>query len=239
MKIFSCFLIILIQAAPLHAAPPGYKLAKEKGVIYLQDILDEKDKVSLKVTKATPVFSTKDATNQLGTLVAGQQAQLEGFTPFAVRVRGKGGNGMMVGWANPRDFETPSPDFFDTLRKIAERREQVMKLIAAKQAAIGMTTGEVGESLGKPTKRASRQTADGRTEVWEYIDYEIISHYDTVRDPVTGANYRKFAYNEKIEKGKTTVEFKDDVVISLGEKEDLSRKRDLGIVPVPLDFRFP
>src|SRR6478735_6813862 len=102
MKIFSPYLIMIVLAAPLNANPPGYKLAKEKGVIYLQDILEADHKVTLKVTKATPLFGTKDATNQLGTLTAGQKAQLEGFTPFAVRVRGNGINGIVVGWANPR-----------------------------------------------------------------------------------------------------------------------------------------
>ena len=67
---------MLVLVAPLHAAPPGYKLAKEKGVIYLQDILEEDEKITLKVTKPTQVFGTKDATNLLGTLTAGQQAQL-------------------------------------------------------------------------------------------------------------------------------------------------------------------
>ena len=230
---------MLVIVAPMHAAPPGYKLAKEKGVIYLQDILEEDEKITLKVTKPTQVFGTKDATNLLGTLTAGQQAQLDGFTPFAVRVRGKTSSGIVVGWSNPRDFESPGPDFFDTLRKIAERREQVLKLIAAKQAAIGMTSDEVAEALGKPTKREFRQNADGRTDVWEYIEYEIIPRYNLVRDPYSGAPIRQFSHNEKIEKNKTTVEFKDDVVVSLGGKKDLSRKRDLGIVPGPVELQFP
>ena len=245
MRIFPQFLLVMLAShaapfvAPVLAAPPGYNLAKEKGVIYLKDILEEDEKVTFKVIKATPVFSSKDAASRIGMIPAGRQVELEGFTRFALRVRGQGTQGMIVGWINPKDAEAPEQDMLETLRKMAERREAVAKLIKEKQVAIGMTPGEVEESRGQPTKRESQLTATGRTDIWEYIDYEIIPRYDVLRDPVTGAAYRRFAYNEKIEKGKTTIEFKDGAVSGIAEKEDLSRKKDLMVVPLPLEFSWP
>lgn len=241
MMNFRVFLLFLLSGVPglLSAAPPGYKLAKEKGVIYLRDILEEDQKIHFKVVSPTSVFATKDAATRIGAIAAGQTVELEGFTPFALRVRGQGSQGIIIGWVNPKDLEAPEPGMLDALKQMALRREQVAKLVAAKQVAIGMTPAEVAESRGEPTKRESRQTAAGRTEVWEYIAYEIIPRYDTVRDPITGAPFRRFSYNEKIEKGKTSVEFKDGLVAGISEMEDLSRKKDLQVVPSPVEFSWP
>lgn len=233
MRIFPLFLgLLLVQSAV--ASPPGYNGPKERGAIYLRDVLEETESVKVKVLRATPVYSTKDATGVLGTLFANQEADLEGISNFSLRVRGKGTNGHIVGWVNPRDLEAPDPELIPTLRKMAERREQVVKLIAAKQVGLGMTGPEVAESWGEPTKQESRVTAEGRIDVWEYIDYELIPRYDFYRDPSTGATYRRFSHNEKIEKGKNTVELKDGVVTAISEKKDNSRRRELVTVPAPL-----
>ena len=233
MRNFPLFLGFLL-VLPATAAPPGYKGPKERGAIYVRDFLEEDEKVKLKVLRATPVFSTKDATGVLGTLDGNQEADLEGISTFSLRVRGKGTNGHIVGWVNPRDLEAADPELLPTLRKMAERREQVLKLIEAKQVALGMTASEVAEAWGQPTKQESRLTAEGRMELMEYIEYELIPRYEYVRDPVTGATYRRFTYNEKIEKGKNTVELKDGVVTAISEKKDNSRRRELLTVPAPL-----
>lgn len=233
MRIFPLFLA-LVLASPIAAAPPGYKGPKERGATYLKDVLEETEKVKMKVLRATPVYSTKDASGTLGTLDGNQEADLEAISTFALRVRGKGTNGHIVGWVNPRDLEATDPELIPTLRKMAERREQVARLIAEKQVALGMTGSEVAESWGEPTKQESRVTAEARVDLLEYIEYELVPRYDYVRDPVTGATYRRFTYNEKIEKGKNTVELKDGVVTAISEKKDNSRRRELLTVPAPL-----
>lgn len=238
MKIFPLFLALLCGIPAAIAAPPGYNLAKEKGAIYLKDILEEDQKITFKVLRSTTVYSNKDATGALGTLDGNQNAELIAFSPFALRVRGKGTNGFIVGWVNPRDLEAPSPDVLENLKKTAERREQVVKLIAAKEVALGMTTGEVSESWGTPTKQESRVTADGRADVWEFIEYEIVPRYEMVRDPYNGQVYRRLVAHEKIEKGKSTVEFKEGIVTGVSEKVDNSRRRELLVVPAPCEFRF-
>ena len=235
----------LCLVAAVYSAPEGYHLAKEKGVTYIKDILEPRQMETLaqlirfKTLKPTALYATKDAQTQIGTLLEGQMVELEGFTRFAVRVRGKTAQGIMVGWANPRDLEPAKPDVLENLRKLAERRERVLELIRARQVAIGMTTDEVAESKGEPTKRTARQAANGSSEIWEYIDYEVVPRFEIVRDAITGATYKRFAYNEKIEKGKFSIEFVDGVVSALEESEDLSKGKEARIVPVPIDCGWP
>jgi len=228
-----------VAAVPAMAERPKYNLVREKGATYVRDVLDEKDRIQIKVLRPTNVYLTKDARNVVDVLRAGRPVDLEAFTRFAYRVRGMGTQGMVVGWVNPRDLEAPPPGMLDNLRKMVERREQVDKLIAAKQVALGMTTDEVAESRGRPTKRSHRLTAEGRTDVWEYIEYENIPQYDYIRDPYTGALFKRFSHYVQIEKGKITVDFQDGVVTALSGMEDLRRKRDLAIVPAPLNIVVP
>lgn len=228
-----------LAAAPAPAERSKYNLPREKGATYVRDVLDEKERIQIKVLRPTRVFLTKDARNVVDVLRAGHPVDLEAFTEFAYRVRGMGTQGMVAGWVNPRDLEALPPGLLDNLRQMVRRREQVDKLIDAKQVALGMTTEEVAESRGRPTKRSHRLTAGGRTEVWEYIEYENIPQYDYIRGPCTGAVFKRFSHYVQIEKGKITVEFQDGVVTALSGKEDLRRKRDLAIVPAPLNFVVP
>jgi hypothetical protein len=59
---------------------------------------------------------------------------------------------------------------------------------------------------------------------------------DYIRDPYSGGMLKRFSHYEQIEKGKTTVEFQDGVVTALNEAEDLRRRRELAIVPVPINI---
>ena len=238
--------LILLAVVPMVAAPsswagrPKYNLAREKGAVYVRDVLEEKDKIQLKVLKPTPVYMTKDAEGARGTLKAGGTVELEAFTQFALRVRGPSEQGdVVVGWVNPRDIDGPPANLLENLKKMIERRDQVDKLIAGKLVALGMTTDEVNESRGEPTKRSNRVTAEGRTDTWEYIEYEKIPQYDYVRDPTTGQIFRRIISYISVEKNKITIDFKDNVVVAVAGMEDLRRKRDLAIVPAPLPIIVP
>ena len=144
-----------------------------------------------------------------------------------------------MGWVNPRDIDGPPANLLENLKKMIERRDQVDKLIAGKLVALGMTTDEVNESRGEPTKRSNRVTAEGRTDTWEYIEYEKIPQYDYVRDPTTGQIFRRIISYISVEKNKITIDFKDNVVVAVAGMEDLRRKRDLAIVPAPLPIIVP
>lgn len=227
-------MLLIAPGALAWADGQGYPFAREKGAIYVADFLKEDEEIRFKVKQRTAVFSTKDAQRVIGHLSGNQEARLEAFTKFALRVRGRGTSGAIVGWVNPRDLEAPAPDLLDKLRAADERRQKVAALIAENRVAIGMTLEEVAESLGEPTKKTSRIDQGGRIDRWEWTTYEKVPRYNYVRDPYSGATYRQFSHYEKIERGKTVVEFSNAVATAIEEAEDLSRKRDLAIVPAPL-----
>ncbi len=237
----------MLVAAALHAAaadiplteeaPPGYNLVRERDAHYIADIFPEDVRFMLEVKEPTTVFRTRDARDPIGTLDAGQLVPLEGFTRFAFRVRGTSGRNVLVGWVNPEHLEHPEPEFHDKLILAGERREQVSKLIADRQIAIGMTLAEIRESRGDPTRRESRVTAEGREDLWEYIRYRQIPHYRTMRDPRTGAVYRQFDYYERIETSKVSIEFVDGVATSIAETEENTRRRQRITLAPPIFFK--
>ena len=122
------------------------------------------------------------------------------------------------------------------LKKIFERQLSVNEIIKAKGLAIGMTTKEVELSRGKPTKTTVRKTATGQSGRWEFIDYEDVKNYTTEIDS-QGNAYRRLASITRVEKGKTAVEFTDDVVTAVEESEDNQGGNVKLIVP-PLIFRW-
>jgi hypothetical protein len=194
-------------------------LDDDPGVIYMERHFDEP--VMLKVVKEAPVFSDKGGRHKLGALKADQSVKLEAMTDKAYKVRGQGTRDGIAGWVPPWAFAMDKdPQFVENLKKLYERQIEVNKLIAEKQVAVGMTIEEVEESRGRPTKTQLRRTDKGQSGKWEYIDYEEVRHYITVRDPVTGALYRQLSHVTQEEKGKTAVEFVDNVVSAVEESED-------------------
>jgi len=69
------------------------------------------------------------------------------------------------------------------------------------------------------------------------VDYEQVSHYTTVRDPVSGQLYRQLSHVTQEEKGKTVVEFENGVVASLEESEQ-RRGASVKIVVPPVVFAW-
>ncbi len=86
---------------------------------------------------------------------------------------------------------------------------------------------------GKPSHL--RKTASGQSGKWEYVDYEIIKNYATVTDPATGKLYQRLVSVTKVEKGRTNVEFENDVVTAVEESED-KQGSNVKIVVPPLVF---
>jgi hypothetical protein len=100
---------------------------------------------------------------------------------------------------------------------------------------MGMTTDEVAQSLGQPTKSSLRQTPEGQSGKWEFIDYEEQKNYSLVRDPVTGNMFRQLVSVTQIEKGKRVVEFTNGLVSAIEDAE--SRQADnVRIIVPPLVF---
>ena len=62
-------------------------------------------------------------------------------------------------------------------------------------------------------------------------------HYVTVRDPATGEFFRQLSHVTREEKGKTVVEFEDDVVTAIEQSENHGDGAVRVIVP-PVIFRW-
>jgi len=221
--------------AQIRKAREGGLLEQDPEVVYLDRHFDEV--FELIVVKEAPVFSDKEGRLRLGSLKADQKVRLEALTERAYRVRGQGTHDGIAGWVPPWAFKATwrDDDFVANLKKLYQRQQEVKKLIAEKQLATGMTMKEVAESRGKPTKTTTRQTDKGVSGSWEFIDYEEVNHYTSVRDPATGAVYRQLSHVTQEERGKTRVEFENDVVTAIEETENRSGG-DVRIVVAPVVF---
>lgn len=210
----------------------------EPGVVYFSD--PAKRPVEFSVIKEAPVFSDKDGKHRLGFLRANQKVKLEAMTERAYYVRGQGTHHGIAGWVPPWAFShEKDPNFVENLKKLHERQLVVQGLIENQQVAVGMTLSEVSQSLGKPTKTDVRKTASGETGRWDYIDYDEIKNYATVRDPYTGQYFRQLVSVTQVEKGKTSVEFENGFVSAIQETENNRRSAgDVRIIVPPLTFRW-
>lgn len=208
-------------------------LDSDPDVVYLAEIV--KKPLKLKVVKEAPVYSSKQGHHRLGTLKAGQDVQLEAITEDVYRVRGQGTRNGIAGWVAPWAFSSNDPDFVEHLKQLYVRQIEVQGLIADKAVAVGMTLDEVNLSRGKPTKTSVRKTAEGQSGTWEYVDYDEVKNYVTRIDPVTGGVFRQLSHITRVEKGKTKLEFNDNVVTAVEESED-NRGGNVRIIVPPLVF---
>ena len=209
-------------------------LDSDPDVVYLDRTFTKP--IELKVIKEAPVFSDREGRQRLGTLKANQTVRLEAITDRIYRVRGQGLRHGISGWVAPWAFSSTDPDFVANLKSLYERQIQVQRLIAANQVAVGMTLDEVSLSRGKPTKTSIRKTATGQSGTWEFIDFEDVKNYTTVVD-ARGNAYRQLASITRVERGKTVIEFEDDIVSAVVESEDRGGGNVKIIVP-PLVFRW-
>ena len=225
--------ITLQAGAQVKRAERASKLDSDPDVVYLEKT--GYAPIELNVIKEAPVFSDKEGSHRLGFLKADQKVKVEAITDKVYKVRGQGTHDGIAGWVAPWAFAAKDPEFVANLKKLYARQIDVQNLIAARQVAIGMTITEVGLSLGKPTKTNMRRTATGQSGSWEFIDYEEVKHYVNRVDPVTGNIFRQLSYVEQVEKGKTTIEFENEIVSAIQESENRGGGNVRIIVP-PLIF---
>ena len=169
--------LVLFLAFPAMALPDK----PEKGVVYVEEFAPKG--IKLKVEKPGWVYSTKQGGRKRGSLKVGINVELVSFTEKAYFVRGKRDNGIGVsGWVTPISFSSKDPKFVEKLKQVHARQLLVRELIEKKEVAIGMTPEEVSKIHTRPTKTKVKRTAKGQTTIWEFIKYETISHFNTVRD---------------------------------------------------------
>ena len=236
MNIITIYSLLLVLGVSMlsHAQRDRSLLDSDPDVLYLQDHLD--DPLELRIIKPAPIYSDKEGKRKLGTVTKDQKVHLEAMTDEAYRVTAKTGGNQVKGWVAPWAFASKDPDFVENLKKYYERQLEVRKLIEEGRVALGMDLDEVNQALGNPSKTKQRQTKKGLSGSWEYVDYEEVKHYNYIRDPHSGQVYRKFSHATREEKGKTVVEFEDDVVTAIEESENLDRPGRVKIVVPPIVF---
>lgn len=232
LALFAVFLVLPVDAQTKRPERKSL-LESDPDVVYLSQTLP--DPVKLKVIKEAPVYSDKNGSQRVGYLKSDQVVELQAITEKSYRLRGEGTHGPVVGWVPPWAFTSTDPDFVKNLKQLYDRQIVVQALIADKKIAVGMTREEVGLSRGKPTQTSLRKTANGQTGSWQYIDYEDVNNYVTEIDRRTGAVYRRLVSVTRVEKGKTSIEFQDDVVTAIEESENRQGNNTRIIVP-PLVF---
>jgi hypothetical protein len=234
MKLLSLALcLILPLSAQTKRGERKSLLDNDPRVVYLTDMPDKQ--IELMIIKEAPVYSDVDGKQKLGTIQANQKVKIEAITDKAYKIRGKGTRDGIAGWVGPWAFASKDPQFVENLKKFYTRQLEVNKIIAENDVAMGMTTDEVAKSLGQPTKSSLRQTPEGQSGKWEFIDYEEQKNYSLVRDPVTGNMFRQLVSVTQIEKGKRVVEFTNGLVSAIEDAE--SRQADnVRIIVPPLVF---
>ena len=239
MKLEILTMIVACLVLPLQAQTkrPERKslLDADPAVVYLEQALSKP--LDLKVIKEAPVYSDKEGSVRLGTLKANQSVRVEAITDKNYRVRGQGTRDGISGWVAPWAFSSTDPEFVANLKLLYDRQIQVQKLIAARSVAVGMTLDEVTQSQGKPTKTSVRKTATGESGRWDFIEYEDVKNYATEIDRATGQTFRRLVSVTRVEKGKTAVEFENDVVTAVEENED-HQGGNIRIIVPPLVFRW-
>ncbi len=223
----------------LNAAPAAKKsgLDNDPEVVYLEHYTSVP--IKFLTIEDTTLYASKKGKNsrKLGTLSSGSSVQLLAMNHNAYRISGKGKYGLIKGWVNPKSLASLDPKFVENLQKLYERQMKVKALIKNKQVAIGMSLGEVLQSLGEPTKKQDRVTKDGRSGKYEFIQFDEQKHYRYVTDPRTGQVYRQLSHVTTEEKSNTTVEFENGVVTAITTKEDKGPGKTNIIVP-PVVFGF-
>lgn len=236
MKLAATLLTLCVSLlAPVNAAPKKSLLNNDPDVIYLKEHIDRS--IILLVAQPTTVYANKSGGRRLGAFKEGTKIELLAMTEKAYRVKGQASHAGVIGWVNPQHLASKDKNFITHLKQLYERQIIINELIAKKDIAIGMTLEEVSKSLGQPTETEVKQTREGESGKWDYVETIEQKHYRTVIDPYTGNAYRQLSHVTTEEKSRTTVEFDKGVVTAV------TRKRNNGpgkvrIIPAPIIFHW-
>lgn len=205
------------------------RLSKEKGAIYLEEMMDQE--VVIRVTQTTAAYSDLSAERWLGNVFANQKAVLLAVSDKAYRVRAKAKQGQIAGWISKAAIDGLDPSFDANLKKFYDRYVIVKELIENEQVALGMTGDEVFASLGPPDLKSSSIEESGRKDTFEYISYKRVPQTVTGRDAF-GHLIQTTQYIE-VEDGRVTIEMTDDVVSAIRESEGINFANQTPGIRVP------
>lgn len=191
--------------------------------------------VVLKVQLEAPVYPTSKFQGALGSFAPGTLVTLIAMSDTAYRVRGRARHGDVAGWVRQTEVLSADPNLATNLKKLYERTQKVAELIEKHKVALGMTSKEVRESLGKPSRTSAKVNANGKEEKLEF------SIYDKVPQTTQGVNafgqiVQTVVYM-RVEVGTLSVSFKDDVVSEIEETKG-NPLGGGGVQTVPAPFMF-
>lgn len=227
----------VLLAPVLHSETKRSLLNSDPDVVYLEEALDRP--LKLWVIKAAPIYSDKEGKRKLGVVIPDQEVEIQAISDRAYRVSARTGGNKTIGWVGSTAFASKKdPDANEHLAAFYERELEVQRLISENRPAIGMTMDEVEKALGTPTKTKVRQTTEGRSGMWEFVDYEEVKHYTYTRDPYSGNVFRQLSHVTREEKGRTNIEFENEIVTAIEKSESNDGEGRVRIVVPPLIFRW-
>lgn len=183
-------------------------------VVYVADLVPEKEGVELTVTEPAQVYTSKNGGRKLG-VIKGGKVKLIGFDNRACKVQGQG----QIGWIKPSLLSAKEGNIQELLKTVYTREMEVKRLIEEGEIALGMSRDEVCRVLGKPTKQTLRRTKEGMGGSMEFTKYEEVKHFEPVVDTYTGAVYRRYTHTTQEETSKVVIEFEDGVASAIEESE--------------------
>ena len=224
-----------LQSQLLAGLPPrSSSLNVEPGTMSLEGI--KGINVRLTVARESYIYYNATMDRALGTMRAGTPVMVVAMSDTGYRVRGRAAHGDTAGWMRMTDLISPDPDLPTKLKALFERQKQITQLIAARQVALGMTSDEVQQSLGRPTRTSTRITLAGREERLEYAIFEKVPQVMTGRDQF-GQLVQSVVY-VKVETGTLTIDFKNGLVDSIEETKGTPLGgQPVKIVPPPIILR--
>jgi hypothetical protein len=227
-----CFFLLVpalffaAQTLPLLAIT-----STEPGAIGLEDILPKPLHATVMVE--TIIYYQSDLQRALGGMGPRTVVQIVAMKDGLFKVRGRAHHGDVAGWVKAKDLKFADPDVPEKLKAFADRHKTVEELVQKHQVAIGMTGDEVKASLGTPTRKSARITAEGREETLEFITYKTVPQTVPGRDrfgnPVQAVVY------VKVESGHLSVTLKSGAVTEIQETQGNPLAGDAAkIVPAPV-----
>lgn len=229
MRRFLPLVLALILA--ILAGSAGAITSTDPGAIPLEDILPHPVKATVLVESV--IYYQSDLQRALGGMGAGTVVQVIGMKDNLFKVRGRAHHGDVAGWMRMRDLKFTDPKLPERLKAFAERHKTVDELVQKHQVAIGMTGDEVKASLGLPTRKSAKITADGREEVLEFIAYKMVPQTVPGRDRF--GNAVPAVVYVKVETGRLSVTLKNGAVTEIQETQGNPLAGEAGkTVPAPV-----
>ena len=231
--IFITYFLICSSFAIALIPKEKSNLNREKGAIYLEDFTEEP--VILMALRQVPIYVSPHGKRSVGQLRKGKKVTIIAVLNNQFLIKGLALHGQVKGWVTQLALEKLDKTFSDNLRILSKRKKIVDDLIKNQQIALGMNTSEVIASMGKPNKKNSKLDRQGRSDVYEYSTFERVAQYKLRRDGL--GNLFKQKYYVKMETGKLSVKFNNNIVESIEETEgNPLGGQNVKIVPIPIEL---